>query len=210
MKKLLALLLCPIFCTAHPMDEYAEGATLIHERYDWLIERAPYLKKAAHFAAQKHQGQYRKDAAKTPYIVHPLGVAKILMEEGGVTSPVVLKAALLHDTLEDTSATEEEIAKLFGKRVLGIVKEVTNDPSLSGEENKMLQIAHAPSMSQEAKLVKLADRLYNVRDLCPPPPAWTAEKVAGYYDWGQKLLDALEGTNPILEALLQEEIDAHS
>ena len=149
----------------------------------------------------------RKDPDQTPYIIHPIGVAGLLWNVGEVRSIDVLIAAVLHDTLEDTDATEEEIEALFGPRVLYTVKEVTNDPSISGEENKLRQIEHAPHMSLDGKLVKLADRVYNVSDLSLPPPAWTKEKVDAYYSWGQKLLDVLPGTNTALEKKLQFMID---
>jgi guanosine-3',5'-bis(diphosphate) 3'-pyrophosphohydrolase len=172
----------------------------------WDLQK---LLTAVEFAAKKHEGQTRKDAEKTPYIVHPIGVSELLWDVGAVRSVNVLTAALLHDTLEDTDATESEIEALFGSRVLHTVSEVTNDSSLSGEENKQRQIDHAPMMSLDAQLVKLADRLYNIRDLDSPPPSWTQEKVDGYFAWGEKLLSVLAGTNAGLESALQMRIDTH-
>jgi hypothetical protein len=167
------------------------------------------LLDAVEFAAEKHAGQTRKDADKTPYIIHPIGVSELLWNVGNIRSVNVLAAALLHDTLEDTDATEAEIKERFGERILYTVKEVTNDPALSGEENKQRQIEHAPALSLDAQLVKLADRLYNVRDLQVPPPGWSQAKVDAYYGWGEKLLLALRGTNEGLETALQERIDSH-
>lgn len=179
-----------------------------HENHQnrWDFEK---LLTAVEYAAKKHEGQVRKDAEKTPYIVHPLGVAEILWNEGGIRSVNVLTAAILHDTLEDTDATEIEIESLFGPRVLYTVIEVTNDPSLTGEENKQRQVDHAPTLSLDGQLVKLADRLYNVRDLRNPPPSWSNEKVDQYYGWGEKLLNALTGTNEALETALDQEIQSH-
>ncbi len=168
------------------------------------------LLDAVQFAAEKHEGQTRKDADATPYIVHPIGVCLSLWEEGGVHDVDTLVAALLHDTLEDTAATKEEIADRFGSRVSEIVSEVTNPGGLTSEESKAWQVAHAPTLSLEARLVKLADRLYNVRDLAHGPAGWSQEKIDGYYGWGQKLLDVLKGTNAQLEALLQETINNRS
>ena len=172
---------------------------------EWKLEK---LLAAVEYAAKKHEGQTRKDAEKTPYIIHPIGVSKILWEIGGIRDIDILSAALLHDTLEDTDATEEDITALFSGRVLSIIKELSNDPNLSTEENKQRQIDHAPHLSYEAKLVKLADRLYNVRDLVPPPPDWSPEKVEGYYSWGEKLLDALRGTHKDLEEALENQLEA--
>jgi len=172
----------------------------------WNLER---LLKAVEYAAEKHFGQIRKDEEKTPYIIHPIGVSELLWDEGNIRSVNVLIAALLHDTLEDTDATEQDIREIFGERVLYTVKEVTNDPFMSSQENKQRQIDHAPSMSLDGQLVKLADRLYNVRDLSQPPPSWSDEKIDEYYDWGEKLLFALRGTNEGLEAALQRRIENH-
>ncbi len=168
------------------------------------------LLNAIAFAAQKHEGQTRKDREATPYIVHPIGVALSLWVEGGVRDPAVMIAAVLHDTLEDTSATQEEITLLFGVHVAKIVQELTNPAEMSSEEAKAWQIEHAPSLSFEARVVKLADRLYNLRDLREPPVGWSDDKIQKYFGWGQKLLDVLKGTNAEIEQQLQAEIDAHS
>jgi len=169
----------------------------------WDLDR---LLLAVEFAAEKHQGQIRKDADATPYIIHPIGVARLLWEIGEIRSVNVLTAALLHDTLEDTDATQEEIEALFGSRVLYTVEEVTNDPLLDSLENKRRQVDHASSMSLDGQLVKLADRLYNVRDLESPPPSWSQEKIDHYHEWGQKLLEALRGTNQRLEDALEAQV----
>lgn len=166
---------------------------------EWDLDK---LLQAVEFAAKKHANQKRKDRAATPYIIHPIGVAKLLWEVGAIRSTNVLVAALLHDTLEDTNTSEGEIESLFGVLVLNTVKEVTKDPLLSTDENKQREIDHAPFMSLNAQLVKLADRLYNVRDLEVPPPTWSQEKINQYREWGGKLLRALRGTNIRLENAL--------
>lgn len=178
--------------------------------YQWINYESSYpgewdldkLLLAVEFAAKMHGNQIRKDLEATPYIIHPIGVAKLLWEIGGVRSSNVLIAAILHDTLEDTEATEEEIKKLFGIRVLNTVKEISNDPKLTTYENKQRQIDHAKELSLNGQLIKLADRLYNVLDLENPPPSWDQEKIDQYRDWGAKLLIALRGTNPSLENAL--------
>lgn len=165
------------------------------------------LLAAVEFSAVKHKGQFRKDAAITPYIIHPIGVARSLWEEGKVRSVNVLVAALLHDTLEDTETTADEIEALFGPRVRYTIEELTNDPKLTSQENKQRQIDHAPFLSLNAQLVKLADRLYNIRDLRSLPPSIDREETINrYLQWGQKLLHALRGTNEALETALQNEI----
>lgn len=111
-----------------------------------------------------------------------LGVANILIQEGNVFEPVVILAAILHDTVEDTDTTFAEIEKEFGHRVCQVVREVTDDKTLPKEERKQLQIKHTPNISREAKLVKLADKLYNLRDIEKSAPVnWTREKVKDYF-----------------------------
>ncbi|XP_064373850.1 guanosine-3',5'-bis(diphosphate) 3'-pyrophosphohydrolase MESH1 isoform X1 [Dromaius novaehollandiae] len=132
---------------------------------------AARLLEAADFAAEKHKAQRRKDPEGTPYINHPLGVARILAQEAGVTDIVVLQAALLHDTVEDTDTTFSEIEERFGEEVRRVVEEVTDDKTLPKAERKRLQIEHAPGCSRRAKLVKLADKLHNLRDISRCTPA---------------------------------------
>ncbi|XP_066270772.1 guanosine-3',5'-bis(diphosphate) 3'-pyrophosphohydrolase MESH1-like [Branchiostoma lanceolatum] len=164
-----------------------------------------HLIECMNFAAVKHKNQRRKDPDKTPYINHPIGVAYILMKEGGVTDVQVLQGALLHDTVEDTETTFEEIEELFGSEVRGIVAEVTDDKTLPKMERKRLQVVNAPKKSHKAKLVKLADKLYNLRDLeRATPEGWTAERVTEYFRWAAQVVEGLRGTNQVLENKLDE------
>jgi hypothetical protein len=121
------------------------------------------LVKAADFAARKHIDQKRKGKGQ-PYIVHPIGVARILSAEADIQEPLVLAAAMLHDTIEDTDATEAELRAEFGDEITDVVLEVSDDKSLPKAARKRAQIDHAPHMSREATLVKMADKLYNLRD----------------------------------------------
>lgn len=161
--------------------------------------------KAAAFAAQRHSTQRRKDAAASPYINHPLALADVLCSEGGVADCNVLAAALLHDTVEDTETKLSEIEALFGGRVAQIVAEVTDDKSLEKAERKRLQVAKASSKSHEAKLVKLADKISNLRDIAASPPAgWSDDRRLEYYDWAKKVVDGLRGASPTLECLFDQ------
>ncbi|XP_017290506.1 guanosine-3',5'-bis(diphosphate) 3'-pyrophosphohydrolase MESH1 [Kryptolebias marmoratus] len=163
------------------------------------------LLEAANFAAYKHRNQIRKDPAGTPYINHPIGVSRILSHEGGVSDIDVLQAALLHDTVEDTDTTIEELREKFGETVAGFVQEVTDDKSLPKQERKRLQVEHAPHCSPQAKLVKLADKLYNLRDLnCSIPVGWSAERVQEYFVWASEVVKGLKGANSALEEKLEE------
>lgn len=169
-------------------------------------EQIELLLKGIMFASTKHQGQFRKDEVKTPYILHPMGVARSLFKEGNVRDIDVLLAAFLHETLEDTDTTIQELETFFGSKVSNIVAELTNDPPLMTEENKERQIEHVSLMSPEARLVKLADRLYNIRDMKTPPKTWDKDKILSYLEWDIKLKNALAGTNSELETALQKEI----
>jgi len=161
------------------------------------------LLKAVAFAAEKHRHQRRKDADASPYINHPIALANVLANEGGVTDIVVLCAAVLHDTIEDTDTTPEELRLTFGPEITAIVQEVTDDKSLEKHVRKQLQIEHAPHLSKEAKLVKLADKICNLRDIKISPPAdWTADRKREYATWAGKVVDGLLQTNPDLEFVL--------
>jgi guanosine-3',5'-bis(diphosphate) 3'-pyrophosphohydrolase len=157
--------------------------------------------RALAFAADKHRDQRRKDAAASPYINHPIALANVLVREGGVGEPEVIAAALLHDTLEDTQTTPGELDAAFGARVAGIVAEVTDDKRLPKAERKRLQVEHAAGISREAKLVKLADKICNLRDMAEHPPAgWDLTRRREYFDWAKAVIDRLRGAHPGLEA----------
>ena len=145
---------------------------------------------ASRFAAHKHRHQRRKGEEGAPYIHHCIEVAHTLAEHGGVTDPEVLAAALLHDTLEDTETTADEIEREFGARVRGIVEEVSDDRTLTRERRRALQIEHAPSLSEEAKLIKLADKICNVGDVAyAPPRGWSRERRVEYVDWTAQVVE---------------------
>ncbi|KAL1922015.1 uncharacterized protein VTP21DRAFT_10657 [Calcarisporiella thermophila] len=153
------------------------------------------------FASRKHALQKRKDGV-TPYIVHPLGVAKLLVESG-VHDLATLQAAVLHDLIEDTDTTLEELNQCFGKEVSDLVVECSDDKSLPKQVRKRLQIEHAPQVSFKAKNIKLADKLYNLRDLTQcVPKGWTPERVQEYFVWAKQVTDQLKGTNHFLEMQL--------
>jgi guanosine-3',5'-bis(diphosphate) 3'-pyrophosphohydrolase len=162
----------------------------------------PLVLQALAFAADKHRDQRRKDAAASPYINHPIALANVLVREGAVSEPEVVAAALLHDTLEDTQTSPGELRTAFGERVARIVAEVTDDKSLPKAERKRLQIEHAATMSREAKLVKLADKICNLRDMADHPPAkWDLVRRREYFEWAKAVIDGLRGVHPKLEAL---------
>src|SRR3954468_17269703 len=121
--------------------------------------------KAMAFAAQKHRLQRRKDREESPYINHPIDLANILANEAEIADSIVIAAAVLHDTVEDTETTPEELEREFGEEIAGIVAEVTDDRRLGKDERKRLQIQHAPHASFKAQQLKLADKIANLRDI---------------------------------------------
>lgn len=155
---------------------------------------------AAAFAADRHRNQRRKDADASPYINHPIALANVLANEGGIDDPIVICAALLHDTIEDTETTEAELVERFGSEIAKVVLEVTDDKSLPKQQRKLLQIEHAASISPQAKLVNLADKICNLCDIGSSPPAdWSMKRKSDYYDWAKNVVDNLRGANRLLE-----------
>jgi len=152
------------------------------------------------FAADKHKNQRRKDAEASPYINHPIALANVLANEGGIANLDVLCAAILHDTIEDTETSEAELLEHFGTQITSIVLEVTDDKSLPKEERKRLQVEHASQISHEAKLVKLADKISNLRDIIASPPAdWSSDRKRKYFEWAGEVRNGLRGSNLKLE-----------
>jgi guanosine-3',5'-bis(diphosphate) 3'-pyrophosphohydrolase len=152
------------------------------------------LVKAFSFATRKHHGHTRKDAEKTPYIFHPIGLVEVLVNVGKITDINTICAALLHDTVEDTETTPGELTEAFGTEICDIVMEVTDDKSLSKEARKQAQIDHAKHLSKQARAVKLADKISNLRDVTAnPPPDWPLERRQQYFDWAKKVIDGLRG-----------------
>lgn len=158
------------------------------------------LLRAVAFAAHKHRNQRRKDADASPYINHPIALANVLANEAAILDPTVLAAALLHDTIEDTDTTRAELESEFGLTIATIVAEVTDDKSLPKAERKRLQIEHAAHISTSAKLVKLADKICNLRDVANSPPAdWAVDRKRDYFDWARVVVDRMRGTHEALE-----------
>ena len=160
---------------------------------------------AATFAAERHRDQRRKGKDASPYINHPLALASLLAERGERDAPLLM-AALLHDTVEDTATSFEDLERAFGREVAEIVREVTDDKSLPKAERKRLQIEHAAQLSRRAKLVKLADKICNLHDIVVSPPTdWSAQRKREYFDWAKAVVDPMRGVHPQLEALFDRE-----
>jgi guanosine-3',5'-bis(diphosphate) 3'-pyrophosphohydrolase len=160
----------------------------------------PALMRATLFAAEKHRGQRRKDVDKTPYINHPIMVVNLLANVGRISDIDTLQAGMLHDTIEDTDTTADELEEHFGYEVRSLVLEVTDDKSLKKPERKRLQVEHAPHLSPGAKCIKIADKIANLTDLLNAPPAkWPEERMRQYVVWSRQVVDGCRGHNRSLE-----------
>jgi len=175
----------------------------------YIVTRETDLKlliKALNFAADKHRNQRRKNVDAFPYINHPISLVNILCNEAHITDITVICGALLHDTVEDTETTAEELAIEFGREISTVVMEVTDDRSIeTRQKRKQLQVEHASQISDQAKLLKLADKISNLRDLAKDPPAsWSLERQREYFDWAKRVIDELRGTHAELERLFDQ------
>jgi len=174
---------------------------------DGEAQRSPEIRavhdvlKAAHFAAEKHSGQRRKGATAEPYINHPLEVAELVSGALAVPDTNLVIAALLHDTIEDAGVTKEELEQAFGADVAELVAELTDDKTLPKAERKRLQVVNAPKKSVRAAVVKIADKMSNLRGILSSPPTdWSVQRRREYFDWARQVVDALTLPNQKLKA----------
>jgi len=163
--------------------------------------------EAIEFAANQHLGQFRKGRKQSAYINHPIQVMGVLIRHRENDSGL-LKAAALHDVIEDTAKTREELEDLsqtieseFGKEVLKVVHEVSDDKNLPFLERKRLQIINTPQLSPHAKKIKIADKTCNIMDMMNDPPTqWSTERKVEYLRWAEQVIQGARGVNPALEA----------
>ena len=159
------------------------------------IDPTIQLARAYHFAASRHVDQRRKGTAAEPYMNHLTEVAELVAEASNCDVAVVI-AAVIHDAVEDAGVTLFEIEALFGADVAGLVAEVTDDKTLDKRVRKDLQIEHAPHASPRAKLIKIADKISNLRSLGNSPPAdWGAERISEYRHWSKQVVDGCRGAH---------------
>lgn len=164
-----------------------------------------FLTKAYAFAAEKHRHQRRKDVHASPFINHPIELVYVLTNIGDICDVITLVAAVLHDTVEDTETTVEELRQNFGSEVTSIVQEVTDDMSLPRDVRKKQQVEHAPSLSRQAKMVKLADLICNVDDVLHTySKFWSPDRRRNYVEWAKNVVAGLRGVSVALEARFDE------
>jgi len=168
--------------------------------------------KALEFAARRHRTQLRKGLDRTPYINHPIQVASLLANFAGETDPVLLTAAILHDVIEDTVDSVRErdelksiISSKFGEEILALTLEVTDDKTLDKKERKRLQVVNATHKSDNAKKLKIADKIMNILDITENPPAdWDLQRISDYFEWADNVVAGLRGVNHKLEELFDD------
>lgn len=162
------------------------------------------------YAADQHRDQRRKGVEAAPYINHPIALLRILAVEAGVDDPDVLIAAVLHDVIEDCSGRQQEhieqrrseIRERFGPGVLALVEALTDDKALPKPERKRQQIEHAAHIPHQARLVKIADKTANLRDIARcPPQHWEPARIEAYFDWARQVVAPMRGTHAELEGL---------
>ncbi|OSQ45815.1 phosphohydrolase [Thalassospira sp. MCCC 1A01428] len=153
------------------------------------VRNMQLLLKSVDFAARAHRDQRRKGPAREPYINHPIEVSRLIVECEPDTAEDVLCAAILHDVIEDCGATHGEIASCFNENIANIVLEVSDDKALPRDERKAMQIKQAPELSNDAKLVRLADKIANVGAMLTDTPlGWDQSQILGYVDWAEAVV----------------------
>lgn len=168
-----------------------------------MLDADPEFRAAQTFAARAHAGQTRKGAAGEPYLLHLIEVAEILYAHAAPREAII--AAYLHDTVEDTAVTLEDLVTGFGATVAAIVAEATDDTTLPKELRKAAQIRHAREHTMAAKLLKLADKISNLRAITDSPPAnWPHGRQVEYVGWAGRVADGLKGVNPALDQLFDD------
>jgi len=173
------------------------------------MDKLKEIFESLNFAAYKHRFQKRKGLKPIPYINHPIGVAKHLIEHLHDPSIDILQAAILHDTLEDTNTTFEELKQNFGHMVAEIVKELTDDMSLPYAKRKQVQVEKANYLSYEAGCIKIADKHCNINDVLYSRIGWMRQRKIQYIKWAQQVVGEISNKNPELEKSFNE-IVAHA
>ena len=165
----------------------------------------PLLERARACAEEKHRGQFRKGAAREPYVVHVEHVALIVEKLVGSADQNLIAAAYLHDVIEDSEETRETLALTFGEDVADLVAQLSDPPGLSEQDRRQAQIDHAPQLSDRAKLIKIADKVSNLDEMFrDPPPGWSVEKRLAYLKWGEDVFAGLRGLSKALDTLFLE------
>jgi (p)ppGpp synthase/HD superfamily hydrolase len=165
------------------------------------------VSEAADFAARRHSGQQRKGRGSEPYVNHLAEVANLLSIATDGTDAELVAAGWLHDTIEDTATTREELAQEFGERVTALVVEMTDDMTLPKQERRQKQIVDAPRKSPGAKLIKIADKISNIRArIVPQPNQGEHDDLIDYVAWAEKVVAGCRGVNAALDRMFDDTV----
>jgi GTP diphosphokinase / guanosine-3',5'-bis(diphosphate) 3'-diphosphatase len=165
------------------------------------VNSVQLILSAARFAAEKHAQQRRKSENGEPYFNHLLEVAELIAASSPELDVELMMAAFLHDTVEDTGVTLQELEQRFGKDVAALVAEVTDDKSLPKEIRKQLQVEHTPDKSPRAQTLKLADKISNLRAIISSPPVgWSRERKRQYFEWARQVVSGIASPNELLKS----------
>ena len=158
------------------------------------------VSEAAELAARRHNGMARKGRGSEPYINHLAEVANLLSAATDGADAELVAAGWLHDTIEDTETTREELAERFSDRVASLVVECTDDMSLPKAERRRRQVADGPHKSPGAKLIKIADKISNIGARVHSDPS-RAERddLIDYADWAEQVVSGCRGGNAWLD-----------
>jgi (p)ppGpp synthase/HD superfamily hydrolase len=163
------------------------------------------LARAMDFASHRHAGQRRKGLRAEPYDIHVTEVARLLAEATDGADPALVAAGLLHDTLEDTRTSVDELRAAFGEDVAGLVLEVTDDKTLDRAERRRRQVAEARTKSLRARMIRIADKTANLHSIAESPPlGWSARRKAEYVAWAREVVAGCRPANGRLEQLFEE------
>ena len=166
------------------------------------------LARAYEFAARYHTEQRRKGVKAEPYINHLAEVALLVSESTDGADANLVLAAVLHDTIEDTKATYDDLVSAFGQDVAELVKEVTDDKTIPKAQRKRLQVEHAPHLSPRARMIKIADKTSNLRSVLHSPPVdWSPERRRRYFAWAKTVVAGARGVNRAIEAAFDAEYE---
>lgn len=174
-----------------------------------MLSPVRLVSEAAEFAAHRHTGTPRKARPDEPYINHLAEVASLLADATDGADAELVAAGWLHDTIEDTGTTREELAQKFSDRVASLVVECTDDMSLSQTERRRKQIEDAPHKSPGAKLIKIADKISNIRARTVPNPSDAQRNdLAAYAIWAKQVVAGCRGVNARLDTTFDETVEA--
>lgn len=174
--------------------------------YDRVLrDQVALVTHAAGFAARVHAGQTRKGESSPAFILHLAEVADLLAKALEEPDAELVAAAWLHDAVEKTKITSDEIESVFGPRVASLVAEVSDDKSLPEAERHRMQIETIGEKSEAARLLRLADKISGLRELAEDPPAgWGAPRRREWLRFATDVAAGCRGLNAALDLLFDQ------